>query len=588
MPIDRLVATAAKQGRGLILLVAGPGGGKTTALGYLRAALPAEANVALCDTHQLDEARRAVTSGVAVLAALDTSSATGAIDVFALCPWTVDDCLEYLVSTHRGACASVLKRVAADSSFDLLAGVPELVTMVLDAMAADPALATAREALRLHGGRVVPPGDTLDRLMIDGLAHASLSTSQGRWWRHAGFQHVCAAEWVVTELVAGRLPVPLLSSGQMPDRVAEIAVAMRGRPAASAHLRQCLDADVGSDAVSIAATILLAADPAWRPATARGMNLARAALYGTRWAGLDLTGALLTAADLRDADLSRAILASALASGADLTGAHLRGATLDTGQFRHAVFRSADLSVASLAAADLNEADLAHADLRRAHCVGATFVQSDLTGVQATSADFSKALLSRVDCKDANFTAATFTGARLEEVDMTQATWTGARFAEAMLRRCNLEGLDLPEADFAGAKLSGSLLTGSHMPAANFRAADLSRAGLADVDWPDADLSDCDLTKASFHLGTTRSGLVGSTIAGEGSRTGFYTDDYHDQTYRPPEEIRKANLCGANLVGATVEHTDFYLVDLRGATYTPDQRAHFARTGAILGPRDAA
>jgi hypothetical protein len=30
----------------------------------------------------------------------------------------------------------------------------------------------------------------------------------------------------------------------------------------------------------------------------------------------------------------------------------------------------------------------------------------------------------------------------------------------------------------------------------------------------------------------------------EGSRTGFYTDD---QTYKPPEEIRKANLCGAVL-----------------------------------------
>jgi hypothetical protein len=39
----------------------------------------------------------------------------------------------------------------------------------------------------------------------------------------------------------------------------------------------------------------------------------------------------------------------------------------------------------------------------------------------------------------------------------------------------------------------------------------------------------------AFHFGSGRSGLVGSTIAGEGSRTGFYTDEYDQQTYRPPE-----------------------------------------------------
>ncbi|MGD0205417.1 MAG: pentapeptide repeat-containing protein, partial [Dehalococcoidia bacterium] len=57
----------------------------------------------------------------------------------------------------------------------------------------------------------------------------------------------------------------------------------------------------------------------------------------------------------------------------------------------------------------------------------------------------------------------------------------------------------------------------------------LGDAGLAEVDWPGANLRDADLRGASFHLGSSRSGLVGSPIACEGSRTGFYTDDYHDQ-----------------------------------------------------------
>ncbi len=68
-----------------------------------------------------------------------------------------------------------------------------------------------------------------------------------------------------------------------------------------------------------------------------------------------------------------------------------------------------------------------------------------------------------------------------------------------------------------------------------------------------------------------------------GSRTGFYTDEYRDQPYRPPEEIRKANLCGSELRGALVGEVDFYLVDFRGAKFTADQAARFRRCGAILG-----
>ena len=54
---------------------------------------------------------------------------------------------------------------------------------------------------------------------------------------------------------------------------------------------------------------------------------------------------------------------------------------------------------------------------------------------------------------------------------------------------------------------------------------------------------------------------------GEGSRTGFYTDDYEEQYYRPPEEVRKANLRGADLRGAKVSDADFYLVDLRTSAF---------------------
>ena len=143
----------------------------------------------------------------------------------------------------------------------------------------------------------------------------------------------------------------------------------------------------------------------------------------------------------------------------------------------------------------------------------------------------------------------------------------------------------LPGAVFAGADLRKALLTGSHMRGADFRGARLQSAGLAEVEWEGADLRGADLREAAFHLGSSRSGLVGSSIASEGSRTGFYTDDWSEQDFKSPEEIRKANLCGADLRGARIDDVDFYLVDLRGALLDPEQVSHIRRCGAILETR---
>ncbi len=140
----------------------------------------------------------------------------------------------------------------------------------------------------------------------------------------------------------------------------------------------------------------------------------------------------------------------------------------------------------------------------------------------------------------------------------------------------------MPSANFERANLAGCLLTGSRIRGGQFRKANLSRAGLAEIEWDDADLRDANFSQASFHMGSARSGLVGSTIPCEGSRTGFYTDEFNEQLYKSPEEIRKACLCGANLLGAKVSKTDFYLVDLRRAIYSKAQARHFSKSGAIL------
>ena len=76
--------------------------------------------------------------------------------------------------------------------------------------------------------------------------------------------------------------------------------------------------------------------------------------------------------------------------------------------------------------------------------------------------------------------------------------------------------------------------------------------------------------------------MVSSTIASEGTRTGFYTDDSNEQHFKSPEEIRKANLRGADLRGANLDLVDFYLVDLRDSRYDMKYHDHLVRCGAIL------
>ena len=104
---------------------------------------------------------------------------------------------------------------------------------------------------------------------------------------------------------------------------------------------------------------------------------------------------------------------------------------------------------------------------------------------------------------------------------------------------------------------------------------------------PSADLRLADLRGATFQMGSSHSGLVGSPIACEGSKTGFYTDDREEMYFKRPEEIRKADLRGADLRGAdlrgaNIAGVEFYLVDLRGALLEEHQSAQARQTGTIL------
>jgi uncharacterized protein YjbI with pentapeptide repeats len=568
--IERLLAQDEPK---VIAIRGGPGSGKTTALRHLAAAFPGH-------LHRLKEG--------------DGDEAFGATVTFDLAPWGRDEVIEYLLAVHKELCAAVMGRLT-DQDHGWIEGVPELWRTILDLLAANPQLSSARAAL--HHYLSPNQGDTELLAQARRACLTYVITPQPNTWaaltqlarpgftqglmrvlRHAQAQILLAVEQMTVEL-HGDGGSEDLARGWPRPLVAAMGQAIRGDERARARLVDLLGWI--PDRHPMAASLLLAADPAWRP-TMQALLLKGAYLDGASWAEIDLTGgqleeATLCGADLQRANLPRAQLLKASLRKANLTAACLEEANFDAADLNGAVLVSVRACRARFGQAKLEKANLEGADLSATSLRGA-----DLSGALLLGANLSNAILTEANLEGADFSGANLCGATLVKLPLRLARWTGAGFACARLNEADLEELDLPGADFTGAFLEGALLTGTTIRGGIFRGARLVQAGLADVDWEGADLTGADLSGATFHLGSSRCGLVMSPIACEGSRTGFYTDDYEEKNFKAPEQIRKANLRGADLSDALVEHTDFYLVDLRGAVYNAEQKRHFKRCRAIL------
>jgi uncharacterized protein YjbI with pentapeptide repeats/energy-coupling factor transporter ATP-binding protein EcfA2 len=592
---DEVLRLVEADARGAVAVLGPSGSGKTTALAHLAAVLPPGARVALLD----EPKKSALVKGAGVLQ-IYTSRRRKRIEhqeVYDLSGWDPDDWLEYVLARHRPQCASVMARLELADRI-LLGGSPSLWTVVLDRLAADDCLPDARRALHRYVEEHLSDADLLQRARsaclnaqiapdadlaagLSGLARPGFETALVNLMRHEPVQTLLAAERIADDLHGG-VSCDFLAR-PLPRELVRMAGSLcASDEAAREQLRRLLGGPSWSH--PMAASLLHAMRVGWVPG-AGTENLSGAYLDGADWPGVMLPGVLLSETDLTGANLRGAVLENARAVNARLHGASLREARLYWLRAWQADLSGADLSGAWAAEAVFAGARLIRADLSGAVLCKADLSGADLSGAVLTGADLKEATLKRAVLEGANFTAADLTGAKLSGLRLREATWDGACFRKARLEECDLEGLTLPAADFAEARLRRALLTGTVMPSASFRRTNLREAGMAGVEWEGADLRDADLRGASFHLGSTRSGLVGSPIACEGSRTGFYTDEYEEQEFKPPEEIRKANLCGADLRGARLDGVDFYLVDLRGARYDADRARHLRRCGAILEAR---
>jgi uncharacterized protein YjbI with pentapeptide repeats len=585
---------------GAIRLIGGPGSGKTTALDHLAGLVPEHLGVSFLDEPLPTGLRELSLRGWVVYTARNEARASAETVNLRLAGWGEDEWIEYLLASDRRLCASVMARLArVKDEAARLNGIPELWRLVLDRMLGDPLVNGPCSALRNELAALlgdaelrqvvearcfhavgVKDGDPLQRL--DSYLRRDLDEGLFRLIRHRPVALMLAADHVAGA-INHQAESEVLAATLHRDLVLEAAVRIARDPAAVDRLWSLVN-DGDGRLHPTTASLLHALHIGWKPKWP-APRLAEAYLDNASWPLINLTaadmrGALLGGADLSGGRLDRANLAGGDLAGGNLCGCSMEGALLD----------KAELSRASLAQVRAEGARFEAARLVAANLVGANLGRAIFTGADLSEARLSDACLAGADLRSsklegADFSRADLRGAIMRGLKLTGAQFTGACFTGADLSRSDLEGMSLPGAAFGAADLSHALLTGSSMPGADFRSARLRAAGLAEVDWEGADLRGADLREADFHLGSSRSGLVGSPIACEGSRTGFYTDDFNEQEFKSPEEIRKANLCGADLRGARIDNVDFYLVDLRGALLDPQQIPHVRRCGAIFEAR---
>lgn len=575
---DLIASFLERDVRGVLLVSGPPGSGRRTAIRSMRARFASVRDRVefvedfLGDVVEeslgLGDPRERLRVGVAWHEVLDVPPAS----ILRMEPWSRDECIEYLLAAHPDRVASVLSRLAA-------------AYHVVDPRGHAGTLRATMDALAIDEG-VFGVDEVIERLLV-GPESACSAWPPVRTYRLARD---------LVRALAGRTSVAELLGLESPGEMHAATMLVRRESRALEALMQLLDdadAATSARAACLANRVDARAVGEWldrkRDDAGRVPSLARYSLDGA-----DLSRRVLYLIDaervrLSNADLSEADLRVANLSGSDLSHANCTGAKLGLSKAPCVNLRGADLSGANVDAGVWPDAVLAGATLRETHLCDVYLARACFDQAILVHADLSRSMLADASFVDAVVHDVLFDGASMFRVDLSRARSVRASFQEANLYQANLQGLRIPNAAFARAKLHGALLTGSWMPDADFQHADLRSTGLADVQWPGADLWHADLRGASFHFGSSRSGLVFHGPPMEGSRTGFYTDEFLQLMHQPPERVRRANLVGANLLGANITGVDFYLVDLRGARYYELQRQHFRRCGAILddwpGPR---
>lgn len=562
------------------------GHGSTTALRYVRRLAEEEGlPIAVTDGWLSSQPSESV------LLHVTANRSEGSDRTYLLSGWGRDEFIDYLLTYHPTECKRVMALLGqvdmhyADGSPFVWQPYLEWLATHNDLIHPDQFIFTKIES-ELDDRFTV--ADIADRLLApnqNGAVAQCYSAKLDRWLRLDDVQQVLMAKRLADHfrsrnrsMLKHRWPSRMLKA--VARDLATDAFSESDLPRTLDFLERSVDKSRYS---STAVSLLNLLVPGWKPQLRRSIDLSWCDFRSVQWAGgglrcANLRGTQLSSADLSGADLSEASIHKTQFSRAVMSDVQMRRVTAC-----EVSFTDANLTRADFSHSQITESDFTRADLKESHFEYCRFDRVKMRGVDWSGAISNNCSFYCVSFADAQLAGALFQNSYFNRVKWKGASLLRANFGEAtFVAGCDLESLDLSGCNFAGARLSGTYLTDSTASGASFKLADLSQAGLAGAVWENCDLRGADLRGAAFHMGSTRCGLVDSPYPSHGTRTGFYTDDYVDLSYKHPEQVRKAALIGCDLRGALLAGCDFYLVDVRDCQLDPDQRELMASCGAIL------
>lgn len=591
---DAVLRDVRESQSGVIEICVPKGSGKSHAIAWLQEILPQSIIAGQNDTPDPDPN---VGRDECVLMEVDEHSLAHPrrIQRYNLAPWGTDEIIEYCLAAHPDLCPDLPQRLLASPDIELLNGRAELHSLVISEYAQDttldgviPAIRRRLDRLTQCSVRRLPQYHTFIGKHAQGKSRESADKEDdelNRLCRHRSVNAVGIALVFSDALNNGNTePLKAIEMWQ-DDRTINLLIGIlatfvseSGQETLASALRQEEQLQIHP----VCATLLHRLDPAWRPSSSRRAWLCQARLANAVWPRVNLRRSELVRTDLSNAELNEAILARSTLRAARFTGASLQNCILSAISAEEADFTRANLSGSRGGHADFSGASFRNATINKGAFIRGKFDQADFTEAVLCSTRFYDSTFLLTVFDNVDLSGADFARSVLLDADLSSARLDHTRFSEAELNGANLEDVAFAEACFTNAVIRNAHMTGSVMPNADFRFARLSGAFLADIRWPGANLRHASLRNATFHMGSSRSGLVNSNLASEGTRTGFYTDDYDDHLFRSPEEIRAADLTGCDLRDADIDGVDFWRVDLRGAQYSPSQRDQLIATGAIL------
>jgi uncharacterized protein YjbI with pentapeptide repeats len=566
------------------------GEGKTTALRHLAAKFQDWQGVER-ELELEDETISMSDSDPIVIVRISTASRA---DVeLRLSPWTRDDFIEYLLAAHPHQCKAVMLRLQ-HANLNFAGGSPEIWRMILDRMALEPLKQDVPQLVLAELINLIPRYEDVGLLadeMLKGSEQKTelpslLSQQQlavQRLLRNRDVRNLFLTRRFYERIESGDLE-SLLNNKYDRDFLLQVSAGLRRNRDGVFKLEHCFSA-LPEIASANCATLLRHANPGWRP-TGKALYLSGACLDGAFWPDIQLERADLRGTSLVEAVLTGARLISARIGGADFSDANLTNANLSLiGQKRPRGFfekREKQKDTRQAQPGEPTRASLVRANLTNAKLANCLFRSTDFSHavMQKVIADASHFLFCNFSLAD--LTDASFVSARLFDVVWSDVKFDRCSFYEAVFERVNFENKVAISVDFRNVDFNGCLMNGSSFRRTTFAGAILADCRMAEIDWEQCDLKRADLRGCTFHLGSSRSGLVDSPYPGHGSKTGSYTDEFGEQYFKTPEMIRKANLCGADLRGAKIDGVDFYLVDLREAKFDAGQLDQLVSTGAIL------